>query len=112
RRRPREGWTFGNRLLRHHQVARADAQDFLPVAEHRPALFVDSDPRAADSALADDAGDAVAGLVNAQRAPFCKNGVTIERPGEAIVEVFDERFGRRGDAAEVSLRHLPDGYGV
>src|SRR5882672_5107799 len=82
-----------NRLLRHHQVARADRQDFLAIAQHRATLVIDSDPRPAHGAVADYRSDAIAGFVNGERAPFLENRMAIEWPGETIVEMFDECFG-------------------
>src|SRR6266542_3325575 len=84
--------------LRRHQIARADGQNFLAVAQERASLLIDSDPASGRGAVADDAGDSIARLVNGMRAPFLENSVAIERRAQPPIEVLDERLGRRRDS--------------
>src|SRR2546428_6927087 len=97
-----------NRLLRHHQIARADRHHFIAISQQRAARFVDSNPGAAGRAIADDAGDAVAGLVHGERPPLRKNHLAIEGIAEPLVEMFDECLDGRRDATEIALGDLAD----
>src|SRR6185295_17510764 len=55
-----------------------------------------------DRALADDAVDAIALLVNRVTPPLVEHRVTIERLPEALVEMFDEALGCGVDAGKIA----------
>src|SRR6185369_14770973 len=100
---------MGAMLLRENDVARAHRDRLRAVAQQRASLFVDAVPGAADGALADDAGDAIARLVHAEAPPFLDDLVVLERPGKPRVDMLDEGDGRRVDAAERTRYRLADG---
>src|SRR5436190_3535590 len=94
--------------LRQDQIARADGDRSLAVAQHRAAVLVDSGPCAADGALADDAADAVAHGVHGQVAPLVEHALPVEGPRQTGIDVLDERFGREADAAKIARRDFGD----
>src|SRR5262249_57765887 len=104
-------FTIGNRLLRDHELARADGRHLVAVGKQRAALIVDTHPLAARGAVADHGCDAIARFVNGVGAPLPKNGLSIKLLAQPPVEMLHELLGRRVDAAEL-LGHLADGHRV
>src|SRR5581483_1688607 len=102
------------RSLRLHQdqLARTDRDRFRTIAQQRAALLVDAGPGPVHGALADDTGDAIAGLVDGEAPPFGDHAIVIERMRELRVDVLDERHRRILDPGEGAMRHLGDGHRV
>src|SRR5207248_2145214 len=94
-----------------NQVAGADGSRLVSAAQKRAAMLVDAAPRSFDGALADDAVDAVALLVNRVAPPFIEHRVAVERLAEPLVEMFDEGLGGHVDPAKIA-RDQRDRRGV
>src|SRR5207245_2535012 len=94
-----------NRLLRHDEIAGADSQNLIAISKKRAALLVDADPRPGRCAVADDARDAIAGLVDCVLPPLAQNRQAIERSAEAAIEMLNEGFGGSVDAPKL-FTHL------
>src|ERR1051326_1708822 len=75
---------------RENQGPGTDRDRLAAALQHRAAVLVDAAPGAGDGAVAEDALDAIAGLVNRERAPLGEHFVVIERTREARVDVLDE----------------------
>src|ERR1044071_6324682 len=89
---------------RENQVPGTDRDRLAAALQHRAAVLVDAAPGAGDGAVAEDALDAIARLVNREGAPLGEHFVVIERACEARVDVLDESQRRVLDAVEIARR--------
>src|SRR5438045_651586 len=86
--------------LRQNQITGAHGDGLVAAVQKRASVLVDAAPRPDQRALADDAGDAVPGLVHGARAPLGEHAIVIEWMRQTLVDVLDEGDGGVLDPAK------------